>query len=206
MKKLFLFAWIVLFVFSCCAYGQENSLVAGEQVLQSIELTQSNQKWNLSHREKDLVAQQPIAESQTETLNYWVFMPRNETAKTEQGYPLILFLHGMGERGAKPELVKKNGLPKLLTQKPFQNQCPFIVVSPQCPDGKCWSGKQLVELVEKLLVKYPVDKSRVYITGLSMGGFGTWAAMAERPDLFAAGIPVCGGGDIKNAEKQPLHR
>jgi predicted peptidase len=102
----------------------------------------------------------------------------------------------MGERGDDLELVKIHGIPKIVkTQKDF----PFIAVSPQCPTEYVWRDKKMLQAVESLILKiiknYRIDKTRVYVTGLSMGGYGTWTLAARRPDLFAAAVPVCGGGD-----------
>ena len=72
---------------------------------------------------------------------------------------------------------------------------PFIVVSPQCPDGKLWSNDQLLSLLDDVEKRYAVDSHRVYLTGLSMGGFGAWSLGLSHPDRFAALAPLCGGGD-----------
>ena len=102
----------------------------------------------------------------------------------------------MGERGADLELVKIHGIPKIVEA---QTDFPFITVSPQCPIEYVWQDDDMQQAVEGILLKiiknYRVDKTRVYITGLSMGGYGTWALAARRPDLFAAAVPICGGGD-----------
>lgn len=110
----------------------------------------------------------------------------------DQKWPLVLFLHGVGERGSDLELVKKHGPPKLIAAgKTF----PFIMVAPQCPDNQWWSEDVLSALLDRIEADYRVDKSRVYLTGLSMGGFGTWRLAAANPGRFAAIAPICGGGD-----------
>ena len=106
-------------------------------------------------------------------------------------FPLILFLHGVGERGSDVERVAQHGLPKIVRERP---EFPFIVVSPQCPDGQIWSTPNLLALLDYIGEHYPVDQDRVYVTGLSMGGYGTWSFAAEAPDRIAAAAPVCGGG------------
>ncbi|WP_432666657.1 prolyl oligopeptidase family serine peptidase [Wukongibacter baidiensis] len=129
-------------------------------------------------------------------LKYLLYLP--EDYSDNKKWPLILFLHGMGERGENLELVKKLGLPKLLeTNKEF----PFIVISPQCPDESYWTKHvdDLYELVEAIKKEYAVDDSRVYLTGLSMGGFGTWSLGAKYPNEFAAIAPICGG--LENTEE-----
>ena len=129
-------------------------------------------------------------------LKYLFYLPKDYYNAKKIAWPLILFLHGMGERGNDLELVKIHGIPKIVkTQKDF----PFIAVSPQCPTEYVWRDKKMLQAVESLVLKiinsYRIDKTRVYVTGLSMGGYGTWALAARRPDLFAAAVPICGGGD-----------
>ena len=127
---------------------------------------------------------------------YLLFLPQdyNESQKTR--WPLILFLHGKGERGEDLDLVKIHGIPKIVaTEKEF----PFIAVSPQCPIDHVWADdfmqQKVLDLLSKIVHNYRVDRNRIYLTGLSMGGYGTWSLATSRPDLFAAAVPICGGGD-----------
>ncbi len=136
----------------------------------------------------------PLDETKTETLSYWTFIPTDESAKNANGFPLLLFLHGLGECGPNTEIVKKHGPPKLLDTDRAKTW-PFLTVSPQCPGGKYWSPKQILLLVDELEKKFPIDKNRLYLTGLSMGGFGTWMILNEDPNRFAAAAPICGGGN-----------
>ena len=125
-------------------------------------------------------------------LDYLLYLPKDYDQR--ESWPLVIFLHGAGERGNDLELVKKHGPPKLIDGgKDF----PAIVVSPQCKQGKWWHAQllELTALVDSIESKYKVDKSRIYLTGLSMGGFGTWALAAYTPDRFAALVPICGGGE-----------
>ena len=123
-------------------------------------------------------------------IRYWLFLPKNYQAGSR--LPLMLFLHGAGERGTDLELVKKWGPPKLVEKdREFQ----FVVVSPQCPKNERWDVEQMVALVKNVAAAYSVDPARMYCTGLSMGGSGTWAIAAKYPNLFSAVIPICGGGD-----------
>ncbi len=123
---------------------------------------------------------------------YWVFLPHNYDPQSSQRWPLLLFLHGLGERGSNLELVKKHGPPKIVEKKP---DFPFILISPQCPDGQWWSNAPLLALLDEVQEKYAADPERVYLTGLSMGGFGTWSLALECPERFAAIAPICGGGN-----------
>jgi predicted peptidase len=131
-------------------------------------------------------------------LNYLLYLPK-EYGKMDKKWPMILFLHGVGESGGDPNLVTKQGLPKLIAQgKDFD----FIIVSPQCPKNNWWSDltAELNALVDDITARYEVDTSRLYVTGLSMGGFGTWSLIQKYPDKFAAAAPICGGGDTVMAK------
>jgi predicted peptidase len=128
---------------------------------------------------------------QTAEVNYLLFLPQGYEAKAGKRWPLILFLHGAGERGTNIWKVATHGPPKqVATMRDF----PFIVVSPQCPEGQIWSRDVLLGLLDEVMAKYPVDKKRVYLTGLSMGGYGTWDLGLAHPERFAAIVPICGGG------------
>ncbi len=123
---------------------------------------------------------------------YLLFLPE-EYGKSDKKWPLILFLHGAGERGSNLDVVKKHGPPKIVeTKKDFG----FIVVSPQCPKDDWWPDKVdvLMGLLDEIVKKYNVDEERVYLTGLSMGGYGTWTLGCAHPERFAAIVPICGGG------------
>lgn len=129
-------------------------------------------------------------------LDYLLALPEGYDT-SEKSWPLVLFLHGAGESGQDVQRIKKHGLPKVVADgKTF----PFILVSPQSP-GRGWNPETLTALLDDVTSKYRVDKDRVYLTGLSMGGYGTWALAAAHPDRFAAIAPICGGGDPKSASK-----
>lgn len=122
--------------------------------------------------------------------DYFLFLPQNYDSA--EALPLIVFLHGAGERGSNLEVVKKHGPPKIVETNPDFG---FIVVSPQCPSGQRWNAPDVMALVNHIKDSYKVDKERVYLTGLSMGGYGTWDVAANYPYEFAAVAPVCGGGN-----------
>jgi predicted peptidase len=124
---------------------------------------------------------------------YLLFLP-DGYSKNKQGWPLILFLHGAGERGSDLKKVKVHGPPKIVEK---QKDFPFIVISPQCPEDDWWTDKieVLINLLDDIVARYNVDTDRVYLTGLSMGGYGSWALAAEYPQRFAAVAPICGGGN-----------
>lgn len=112
--------------------------------------------------------------------------------------PLLLFLHGAGERGADLELVKIHGPPKLAEAgKKF----PFVVISPQCPQGKRWMPAALEAFIDAIEQRYRIDATRIYVTGLSMGGHATWELAVQHPGRYAAIIPVCGAGVPSRARR-----
>ena len=109
------------------------------------------------------------------------------------GWPLVLFLHGAGERGSDVWRVAAQGPPvRLATDLRLRGA---VVISPQCPGDWWWDSVTLKQLLDEVLASEQVDRSRLYITGLSMGGYGTWHMLTTYPGLFAAAVPICGGGD-----------
>ncbi len=133
-------------------------------------------------------------------VNYLLFLPEGYDANASKLWPLILFLHGAGERGTNIWRVAIHGPPK---NAPTLPKFPFIVVSPQCPEGRTWSRDVLVGLLDEVTQKYLVDTKRVYLTGLSMGGYGTWDLGIAHPDRFAAIAPICGGGQLLAGRDKP---
>lgn len=131
----------------------------------------------------------------TETVGarYLLFLPRGYAEAPERQWPLLVFLHGAGERGDDLEMVAKHGPPKLVKDQP---DFPFILVSPQCPAGGRWSDAVVLGLIDEVMADQRVDPARVYLTGLSMGGYGTWSLGLTHPERFAAIAPICGGGDV----------
>lgn len=158
-----------------------------------------------------------------DTLRYRILFPENYD-KTKK-YPLVLFLHGAGERGRDNEKQLTHGARLFLSPENRKN-FPCIVVFPQCPTESFWSNVQVdrskspvvftfdysrpsnpsllsaVDVVKNIIKEERVDKKRVYITGLSMGGMGTFEAVYRFPKLFAAAMPICGGGDVKSYDKR----
>jgi len=132
----------------------------------------------------------------------WMFpFVSYEPELSDKKYPLILQLHGAGERGDGGEalvLVDRHGFAPLA--KAGEHECIFVM--PQCPKGEFWAGRveSIIKFIEQLKNEFNVDENRVYLTGLSMGGYGTWYTAMARPDIFAAIAPVCGGGMAWNAK------
>jgi len=124
---------------------------------------------------------------------YLLYLPKGYEEKGKK-WPVIVFLHGAGERGGNLELVKKHGPPKMIGQG---REFTFIIVSPQCPNDVWWPEQTdvLINLLDYIEKNYRVDTDRIYLTGLSMGGFGTWSWACAEPNRFAAIAPICGGGE-----------
>jgi len=135
----------------------------------------------------------------------------------DRKYPLVVFLHGAGERGTDNYLqVAGNRGAVVWAQPRYQVVHPCFVLAPQCPPNSSWSTLftdrknpfnpekpllAVIKIIRKLLDEYNIDENRIYITGLSMGGYGTWSAIMNFPELFAAAIPICGGGDVSKVER-----
>jgi predicted peptidase len=146
-----------------------------------------------------------------DTLRYRQLFP---DADTFRRYPLVIFLHGSGERGSDNEAQLKWGVMNFATDESMMKH-PAFVIAPQCPSNMNWSNfsrgdmklqptaskpmELLIGLIHQLLKTQRIDSNRIYITGLSMGGFGTYDAIERYPNLFAAAVPVCGGGDVSKA-------
>ncbi|MDX1332255.1 MAG: prolyl oligopeptidase family serine peptidase [Robiginitalea sp.] len=125
-----------------------------------------------------------------ESLEYFLYYPPEYPTKTNEKFPLLLFLHGGGESGASLEQVRKNGLPKLISEGA---EFPFMILAPQNPHKKqWWNIRAVMALLEKVISDNRVDRSRIYLTGLSRGGNACWELATQFPDTFAAMAVVCG--------------
>ena len=154
-----------------------------------------------------------VFSSDGKKLPYRLLKPVNPSA--DNRFPLIIFLHGAGERGDDNEAQIKH-ITDLFLDPKYRGKYPCYVLAPQCPKGEMWAEhnpdgtmkkdptgtmRLTLALIEKITQEFPIDQSRIYLTGVSMGGFGTWDLLARFPDKFAAAIPICGGGDVRNAGK-----
>jgi len=134
--------------------------------------------------------------------DYLLFLPE-AYQKSRKHWPMILFLHGAGESGTDLLKIKKLGPPHIVDSKP---DFPFILVSPQS-QGNGWNPDALNALLDDVTRNYRVDKNRIYLTGASMGGTGTWTLASAHPEKFAAIAPVSSGGetaDIKKLAHMPI--
>ncbi|WP_437191631.1 dienelactone hydrolase family protein [Planctomicrobium sp. SH527] len=163
----------------------------------------------------ELFAVKQFTGANSEVLNYRELTPPKITPDTL--YPLVVFLHGAGERG-DDNTAQLVHVAKELATPEMRERHPAFVFAPQCPKMQRWvetdwtlnehsmpevastSMGLLISLIEESVKKLPIDPKRIYIVGLSMGGYGTWDLMQRRPDLVAAGIPICGGGDATRGE------
>lgn len=122
---------------------------------------------------------------------YAVYLPE-DYEKGTRSWPLVVFLHGSGERGHAPTMLSISG-PLALVRNGAQ--LPAIIVAPQCLPNSSWDPKTVIRFVDHVTSRYQVDLERVYLVGFSMGGNGTWATAADYPERFAAIVPICGGAD-----------
>lgn len=130
------------------------------------------------------------------TMRHLFALPAGYDADKGKRWPLVIFLHGSGERGDDLKKVTKHGPPK---QAEAGREFPFILVAPQCPAGSWWDLAVLDRWLDGVMREFRVDPDRVYLTGISMGGFGTWTWAQKSPERFAAIMPICGGGDPARA-------
>lgn len=135
----------------------------------------------------------------SDSLNYLLYLPR-QYHQFQNEFPLIVFLHGLDKRGFNIATVRTDGLPKILEEN---LDFPFIVVSPQCPHGEFWPmhRERVIEVIDEVSSEFSVDSSRIYLTGLSMGGYGTWDLAMATPEKFAAIIPISEGCETRNAHQ-----
>jgi lysophospholipase L1-like esterase/poly(3-hydroxybutyrate) depolymerase len=155
------------------------------------------------------------ADASGRTLGYRLLVPRNYDRATR--YPLVLFLHGAGERGKDNAAQLKHGA-GLFLKPQVREKFPCFVLAPQCPPEEKWTDidwqkggalppapseptRLALEILEKLQTEFSIDPDRLYVTGLSMGGYGTWDHICRAPDRWAAAVPICGGGDPKSVPR-----
>jgi predicted peptidase len=176
-------------------------------VLLSLELTMSN----AADAYKEKTVTYTGGEYQNETFKYRLLEP----AQVEPGkkYPVVLFLHGAGERG-DDNVAQLKYFPEYMLSDDNRQKHACYVIAPQCRTGKSWAGRSndnsaeptaqmqvALQALRDTIKNYPVDTKRIYLTGLSMGGYGSWDLAVRHPDWFAAIVPICGGGDESQAEK-----
>jgi len=132
---------------------------------------------------------QTLVRDQESGLQALLYLPPNYDKLDK--WPLLLFLHGAGERGDDPVKLLDQPLPKMLET----DDLPFVVIAPQCPQGVWWTShlEPVKQLLRRTQREYKIDPRRVYLTGISMGAYGSWQLAMEEPRTFAAVVPICGG-------------
>lgn len=192
MRDFFNTLWIVYFSMTKISF-----LIAFAAIVFSTHAQDSSEFDKLRYKTSD------------DTLLYRLLKPIQQ--KDSEKYPLVIFLHGSGERG-NDNVVQLKYISPLFLNAGNREKYPCFLVVPQCPANENWNYPDwylepkkpmstLIALIDSLIALPHIDKSRVYITGLSMGGYGTWYLLTKRPELFAAAVPICGGGDTHQVEK-----
>lgn len=191
--------WLLLFGFASLSSAQEKQVTSSDQEsTDPVKLFEPRQ----------------FASDDGQVLNYRLLKPKD--FKSTSIYPLVIFLHGAGERGDDNKAQLVHGM-KEFCKPQWREKFPCYVLAPQCPKEQKWAdidwtkpGVELpskisrsleitLQVVDQMIENATIDKERIYITGLSMGGYGTWDALVRRPDFFAAALPICGGGDPNTA-------
>lgn len=205
MKRLFAFFLFFVILISAVSISASAAVTIEDKNGETIDMT-------------ELFQAKTFTSSKGTKINYRIFFPKDYS--TKKTYPLVLFLHGLGQRGSDNESQLKLGI-----CEPFKDpNSPIydcIVLAPQCPGDDLWvetdqmwdvycsydstkvpespSLAAVAELVQKTRDENAVNKNRVYVTGISMGGFGTWDLLVRHTRIFAAAMPLCGGADYRRA-------
>ncbi len=208
-KKTRLLAFLLaMLLCGPCAFGSSGNVVfAAEASKQTV-----SKYWDLfTAKEFD------AGEGFSETLKYRIYVPSNYDP--ERSYPLVLFLHGAGERGSDNKKQLTVGMMKHYCTEENMQKYPAIIIAPQCPENKQWVSvswsqgdydmemypetdyiKMASLLTDAITEQYSIDPDRRYVTGISMGGYGTWNIILNHPDQFSAALPICGAGDSSKAD------
>ncbi|GAB4204719.1 MAG: prolyl oligopeptidase family serine peptidase [Roseiflexaceae bacterium] len=141
----------------------------------------------LAYRRSGWQAVLPFWRQALQQIAYLRYLPK--LYADGDAWPLVLFLHGSDERGSNLDDLKREGLTKLAHEG---REFPFILIAPQCPPRRRWDAELLGALLDRVESECRVDRNRVYVTGMSMGGSGTWRLAARYPERFAAIVPICG--------------
>lgn len=189
MKKLLGIITLFVIIVAACYFVQKNfytneprnskggsSSTAASRIIEPIEPSNT------------FVEKRGVITHDNQTMPYLLIFPAEYTKTTNQ-WPMILFLHGSSLRGQNLELVKEYGPTWFAEQR---NDFPFIVLAPQCPENENWENKPdiLAALLDEVLKKYRIDQDRIYLTGTSIGGRGTWTLACQHPEYFAAIAPI----------------
>jgi predicted peptidase len=150
---------------------------------------------------KDKITGKFVQGTSKQGLNYQLY--GNHEWEGAKRFPIVIWLHGSGQSGSD-NTSQMGGATGVFTKPENQEKNPCFVLAPQCPDADIGWNKDvatnLMALIGDIVMNLPVDQKRIYLTGSSMGGFGTFSLVMKHPGIFAAGVPLCGGSDAKNAE------
>lgn len=150
----------------------------------------------------DKLLEKRTFEKDKSSLSYRLMSPADYKKDGKESYPLVVFLHGAGERGDDNKAQLKHGVGDFATEE-HRKKYPCFLIAPQCPTKGSWvaNAELVLALIDAACKEFRIDENRIYLTGLSMGGYGTWEIISRKPERFAAAIPICGGGDPKRADK-----
>jgi len=126
-------------------------------------------------------------------MEYLIYLPADYHQSNQTRWPLLLYLHGSGERGTDCDRISNHGPLRRVKEGV---QFPFIIVAPLCPPAEIWENEPLLQLLDFIETTYAVDNRRIYLTGMSMGGYGAWKLGLTHPERFAALAPICGGANL----------
>ena len=205
MKQIFLTVVMVFAVFTltqCQTPDKKTSQTSANKT----SLSQSSEK------KAGAFVDMTFTNASGEKMPYLLFIPKEYDKQKK--YPLALWLHGGGSRGNDPKRMldygDKHGI-GFLARNDNQSKYPSFVLAPQCPLNKYWADtdsetptaqmKLVLEILDKVQADYSIDTTRLYVMGISLGGYGTWDIIARRPDTFAAAVPICGGGNSSKASQ-----
>ncbi len=204
---------IALLAFSCLGLATPLAMA------QDSNDTQTKSKASESKEKLLNLFEKHVLEQDGKTLNYRLMKAADQSSTDK--VPLVIFLHGAGERGDDNEVQLVHGM-KDFASDANRSAFPCYVLAPQCPKNQSWASIDrirekptlaedpsealglVVDLVAQLQKEFPIDSQRIYITGLSMGGYGTWDAIQRHPEMFAAALPICGGGDSSAEKVAPI--
>lgn len=157
--------------------------------------------------EEDVIEARVFKSKTGDTMPYRILKPANYNPREK--YPLVLCLHGAGGRGNDNKSRGTEAF-KVLSSPDVQKEHPSFLVTPQCPKDANWGSRPtnstvryidfVLEVLDKVQKEFSIDPSRLYVTGQSMGGYGTWITITTKPNLFAAAVPICGGGNPSAAK------
>ncbi|RFS24532.1 phospholipase [Chitinophaga silvatica] len=186
-SKNFVYVFLSLFlVLTACSKNETKDLVDEDKTPPPVEDKFTPQDAGFSFKK--------LATTTDNITDYLMYIPEGYNEKKTYKWPIVFFLHGVGEMGANVSVLKQVGLSKVVQGKQF------IMIAPLCNKG-WWNPAALEKLYKEVMAELHVDTTRVYLTGLSMGGYGTWDWGSYYAEHFAAMVPICGGGSVDRMQR-----